>query len=79
MNQSDELRKAGEASHILDHPLYKEAWEAVRGAAIRELERGVTDERVRAELCLTLMVCKQLKQYFETHIDTGKLAARSNV
>jgi len=79
MAQSDELRKAGEARHILDHPLYKEAWEAVRNNAIREIERGVVDERIRAELCLTLMVLKQLNLQFQKHIDTGQLVASSNV
>jgi len=66
-------RDAGEAAYILEHPIYKQAWEGIRAQVISDLEQEYerTAEQ-NARLILKLQVLGQLRDRLEQVFITGK-------
>ena len=75
MNIEEELSKADNAKQILESDIFKEMRENVRGGIISQIERcPIADEKMQSKLVMTLQLWGVLEKYFDTVIDTGKLA-----
>lgn len=73
----DTLIRATEAKHILEHELYKSAFEDTRNKIIQQIEScDLKDDVLRDKLMLSLQLLKRLQRVLNDHIDTGKLAEK---
>ena len=71
--QAQIRRDAGEAAYILEHPIYKQAWEGIRAQVISDLEQDKersADENTR--LILKLQILGSLRDAIEQVFITGK-------
>lgn len=74
LNFTDEELKAKEARFIIGHPLFKEAFEAVRQAYVVEIENmNFTNEVLRDKLMFGLQNLKSVREALESHIVTADL------
>lgn len=70
----DERQRAAEARHILTNPLWEEAFEAIRGGIVLQLEQAaIRDREWQHELTLMLQMVKQVRTQFERYMQTGQL------
>lgn len=75
MSIEEELSKAGRAKEILESEIFKEMRDKVRGGIISQMEKcPIADTNLHTKLVLTLQVWGVLEKYFDTIVDTGKLA-----
>lgn len=76
MNPQDEVRKADEAKQLLNHPLFKEAFESTERQILDQMKRvRPSDERMHTRLIDAYKLLHMLKSHIKTHIETGMLAA----
>jgi hypothetical protein len=69
--------RAEEASRILGSRLWADAWEETRLAILNAWEAMPSDNREQsAELHRSLKNLARVKRVLETHIQTGKIAAK---
>lgn len=67
--------RARRAQEWLDNQLYKEAWEALRSAALTKLEElPLQDEAGRTEIHHMLSVMKKVRSYIQRAVEDGKFA-----
>lgn len=66
-----------DASMLLNHPLFIQAFEKVRESYILSIEAGdITDEKMRDKLMLGLQNLVAVKAQLETHIVNAQLQAQ---
>lgn len=72
----DELRLAGQAKALLDHPLLKEAFASVDAKFVSLWRAGrlTPQERERCHIALELL--DTIKAVIAKHVTTGELASR---
>lgn len=70
---TQELERGTRAREVLDHPLFVEAFDALRERCLSAWEYGKTPE-VREEAWRTLQVAKSVRQSFVDLVTTGKMA-----
>lgn len=71
-----ELQRAQRAKEWLSNPIYAEAWEAARTAALTKLEDlPLQDKDGREEIHHMLSAMKKVRAYIERAVQDGKLAA----
>lgn len=76
MNPQDEVRKADEAKQLLNHPLFKEAFESTERQILDQMKQvRPSDERMHTRLIDAYKLLHTLKGHLEQHIETGMLAA----
>jgi len=68
------MQRAERAKQILSDPLVQEALEALESATLRKLKIA-QDDKARLRLVDFLYACDLFKQYFVSHVETGKIAA----
>ena len=73
MTPEEELQRAERAKQILEDPFVQEALNALQVAAINKLKL-TGDDKARLRLVDFLQATELFRQYFTTHIETGKLA-----
>lgn len=67
--------KGAEAGYILDHPVFKEAFHAVRDSIIRQMgEVRLTDRDNQTRLIETLQILNALERHLRTAMQNGKAA-----
>lgn len=77
MSLEEDVRNAGEAQYILDHPLFKGAFEAARkslNAQFSDVKAG--DTGMHTELVRRWQTLDAIERYFKRTIETGELAKR---
>jgi hypothetical protein len=76
MNPEQELSRAVSSEQILNNPLVSEAFVDIEKDVIDRIAIcDVRDSVTREKLCLMLTSLRLFKSVFETHIQTGKMAA----
>ena len=75
--KGEEIRRAGEAKHILDNPLFKEAFSTVREGLIEHLlNTRIAEEVERDRLYITIKALELIEQHIRSVLETGTLAER---
>lgn len=76
MNPERELDRAVSSEQILNNPLIKEAFLDIEKDIVDRIAIcDVRDSQIREKLCLMLTSLRLFRSVFETHIQTGKMAA----
>lgn len=75
MNLEQDERRGEDARQILEHPLYKEAWAAMRENIVAKLEQGALKEDERKMWNDLLIVHGKARKYLENVLTTGTMAA----
>ena len=71
----DEVRRGNEAKMLIDHDLYKEAWQAYADAlASKRRQIPMKDHDMHTRLILAEQVMYAVKGWFEDTVMTGKMA-----
>lgn len=73
MTPEEEIQRAERAKQILEDPFVSEALSALEQAAINKLKLTV-DDHARLRLVDFMQAADLFRQYFVSHIETGKLA-----
>jgi hypothetical protein len=77
MTLEEEVRRADKAREVINHSLFKEAFETVGQALLHGMRNApIADGRLRLRLLDRYELLYSLKQVLETHMETGVLAAR---
>jgi hypothetical protein len=72
----EELKKAGEAKLLLEHPLIAEAFSAIKKQMVDAWETSaVRDTEGRERLFMAVKILVQLEGFLREFVVTGKLAA----
>lgn len=73
MTRDDEVTRGHQASEVLEHPMYIEAFEALRSETWREWERSTSAEE-RERLFLFHQALSRVRARLQTIMQTGQLA-----
>lgn len=72
---TDEIARGDLANSVLENPIYKESWDAVRSGIIQAWENApIRDKDGQNELKLMLKVMNDVRKYVEQTMQTGKMA-----
>lgn len=70
-----EVKRGEDAEALLNHPLFKEAFESVKIGIIESMGTSpMGDEKTHNRLVIALQLLAQIKKTLENHIQTGKMA-----
>ena len=71
----DEVRRGNEAKMLINHDLYKEAWQAYADALTSKRRQiPMKDTEMHTRLILAEQVMHAVKGWFEDTVTTGKMA-----
>lgn len=76
MTREEEIQRAETAKQILKNPLVTEALDAIETATMNKLRSAEKDED-KLKLLDFLHAASLFRRYFESHIETGKLAQQA--
>jgi hypothetical protein len=75
MDPKEEIFRGEQAHNILENVIYKESWEKVRESIITAWETSpIRDKEGQHELKLMLKCLKDVQNYMENVVTTGKMA-----
>lgn len=75
MELEQEQRKGGDASFILNHDIFKEAWKAFEDSLrAQRIKVGIKDTDMHTKLIMAEQTLNVVKKYIEDVMNTGKLA-----
>ena len=75
MDYKEEIFRGEQAKNILESAIYKESWEKVREGIITAWETSpIRDKEGQHELKLMLKCLKDVQNYMENVVITGKMA-----
>lgn len=75
MNVDQEIHDAREAAQLLEHPLFKRAFDAIESSLIEKIRLvAMADIDTQHELVLSLQLLGNVRKQIETVIQTGKMA-----
>jgi hypothetical protein len=75
MNVDQEIHDGREAAQLLEHPLYKRAFDAIESSLIDKLRHvAMADIDTQHELVLSLQLLANVRRQIETVVQTGKMA-----
>ena len=76
MTPEEELIRAGKAKEVLEHEMFKEAFNEIESALLRGIRQtAFTDEKTREKLCMRYDLLHSLRDQLKTYIESGVLAA----
>lgn len=75
MNQLEEVKRGEEAERLMEHPLFKEALEGIKGGIVSAMQSSAMgDETTHNRLVIALQLISQIERNFKTIMETGKMA-----
>lgn len=75
MKPTEEIQRGRECAQLLDNPLLKEAFTAIRDNAMRRIKTsGLGEQREREELWFLLRALDLVETHLTQVVTTGKLA-----
>ena len=70
-----EIRSGMNSRRLLDDPVFKEAFSVIESTLIERIRQvPMGDVKTQHELVLSVQLLGQLRNHFQTIIDTGKMA-----
>lgn len=70
-----EIRAGMNANRLMEDPVFKEAFSVIESTLIERIRQvPMGDTKTQHELVLSIQLLGQLKNYFRTVADTGKMA-----
>jgi hypothetical protein len=78
MNRSQRLQRAADAKRVLENPMYKEAFEEVRGELLDRWENQPSTPETREANWMAIKLLAMLKAALEQRIVTGELEMKGN-
>jgi predicted component of type VI protein secretion system len=75
MNPEQEIRRSADARFILNHDLYKEAWNATADALTQQRRKvALKDTDMHTRLIMAEQVLDSVRRHIEDAMNTGRMA-----
>lgn len=73
MTPEQEIRRGVEARSLLEHPIYREAYQTIRDNIVTQLSLADTPDEKRSRLNNLLIALSKVEQYMNQVMASGKM------